>query len=171
MKAKRIPQDVQNKINKVSKIMIYAIVFCCASPFLYMFLLQIWAAPKGMDIMTYVEQDPFALVNMLASFINPFAGLALNYIRKRMLEYGPADVIYRGIILLLIGELCMMNTLYIFIMIYLLYRVRGIYKEKYRIAWRASSVKEFFTSASASITVLILYVFVAILTIRVMYFV
>lgn len=170
MRAKRIPQDVQNKINRVSKIMIYAIVFCCASPFLYMILLQVWASPKGMDIMTYVESDSFALINMLASFINPFAGLALNQIRKRLLEYGPADEIYRGLEILLIGELCMMNTLYIFVMLYLLYRVRGIYKEKYRIAWRAPSIKEFFKSASASITVLVLYLFVGILLIRVTFF-
>ncbi len=162
---------MQKKLDKLSKIMIYAIVFCCASPFLYLAFVQFTMLPSDVDIMTYMEQDPTALINMLAAFINPFAALALNHTRKRLLEYAPADEIYRNISLLLIGELCMRNMLYICVMIYLLYKARVIYKEKYRIAWRAGSIKKFCTTAAPSLTVLVLYLLVGVLMIRVTFFV
>ena len=169
MKKKKITLATQNKIDKVNKIMLFAIVVCCASPFLYFVYLGIKL--PGVDIYAYIQEDAYTLINMIAAFLNPFVGLVINYMREKLKKFEEPSVIYRNLLILLISQMLMLNTFYIMLIIFLLYKIHGIYNQPFSIAWKSIKFKNFMQSASASLTVLSGYVFVGLLLVRIMFFV
>ncbi len=165
---KKITQAKQNKIHKVNNIMLFGVIVCCASPFLY--FAYLYFKIPGSDIYEYIQTDAYTLINMIAAFINPFAGLMLDNMRKKVVEYQDPSLIYRNLMILLVGEMLMLNAFYIFLIIYILYKLYGIYEEPFSCAWKSLGFKKFMEGTSGSFVILAGYVFVDLLLVRIMFF-
>ena len=65
--------------------MLFGVVVCCASPFLY--FAYLYMKLQGGDIYGYIQTDAYTLINMIAAFINPFAGLMIDNMRKKPMNF------------------------------------------------------------------------------------
>lgn len=165
---KKITAAMRKKMDHVNKIMIFGEVVCCASPFL--FFIYLYIKLQGGDIYGYIQTDPYTCINMIAAFINPFAGLMIDTMRKKAIEFENPSIIYRNLIILLIGEMCMLNTFYIFLLIFILYKLHGVYQQPFSCAWKSLGFKKFMEGTSGSFVVLAGYLFVDALLVRIMFF-
>lgn len=165
---KKISAAMRNKMNKVNNIMLFGVVVCCASPFLY--FAYLYMKLQGGDIYGYIQTDAYTLINMIAAFINPFAGLMIDNMRKKANEFQDPSVVYRNLFILLIGEICMLNTFYIFLLVFILYKLHDAYNEPFNCAWKSLSFKKFVEGTSGSFVVLAGYLFVDVLLARIMFF-
>lgn len=165
---KKVTAAMRNKMDKVNKIMLFGVVVCCASPFLY--FAYLYMKLQGGDIYGYIQTDAYSLIQMIAAFINPFAGLMIDNMRKKANEFENPSVIYRNLIILLIGEMLMLNTFYIFLLVFILYKLHGVYNEPFSCAWKSLGFKKFMEGTSGSFVVLAGYLFVDALLVRIMFF-
>ena len=157
---KKISAAMRNKMNKVNNIMLFGVVVCCASPFLY--FAYLYMKLQGGDIYGYIQTDAYTLINMIAAFINPFAGLMIDNMRKKANEFQDPSVVYRNLFILLIGE--------IFLLVFILYKLHNAYNEPFNCAWKSLSFKKFMEGTSGSFVVLAGYLFVDVLLARIMFF-
>ena len=107
---------------------------------------------------------------MIAAFINPFAGLIIDNMRKKANEFADPSIVYRNLFILLIGEICMLNTFYIFLLVFILYKLHDAYNEPFNCAWKSLGFKKIMEGTSGSFVVLAGYLFVDVLLARIMFF-
>lgn len=140
-------------------------IFLTLSPLISLGYLQAAAAGGGMQLAEMLTASPETTVTFLASMTGPFVAYLMKFIQSHLYD-GDAAYAMTNLMLLMIGEAMLYNTVYFIMMIILMYFVFDMTGMNPVAAVRQKWKDHFWRDISGSIVLLLICAFCMFVSIR-----
>ncbi|UEL49836.1 hypothetical protein JW646_15835 [Terrisporobacter hibernicus] len=101
-------------------------VLLILSPFMSLIYLSINSAQIGLSLPQAIQQDPRLTILFLVSMINPFIAYLLIFIQRKI-ESSDVKYAVTNLVMFIVAELLLRNTLYVILFGFILYKTLKVY--------------------------------------------
>ncbi|HBI94138.1 MAG TPA: hypothetical protein DDY58_17900 [Terrisporobacter glycolicus] len=101
-------------------------VLLILSPFMSLIYLSMNSAQIGLSLPQAIQQDPRLTILFLVSMINPFIAYLLIFIQRKI-ESSDVKYAVTNLVMFIVAELLLRNTLYVILFGFILYKTLKVY--------------------------------------------
>lgn len=120
------PKVDQNKVKYLNKYYNMAKVLLILSPFMSLIYLSMNSSQIGLSLSQVIQQDPKLTILFLVSMINPFIAYLLIFIQRKI-EASDVKYAVTNLVMFIVAELLLRNTLYVILFGFILYKTLKVY--------------------------------------------
>ena len=156
----------KNEITSLNKFYNLAKLLLMLTPFISFIYLTMEATSIGISIQELIQQDSNFTILLLVSMINPFIAYLLVFIQKKI-EDNDVSYAITNLVMFMIAEVLLQNTLYIILFGVILYKTSKVYNISVKDSFKEKLKDKFLMNISGSLVVIGLACICLFATIRI----
>ena len=156
----------KNEITSLNKFYNLAKLLLMLTPFISFIYLTMEATSIGISMQELIQQDSNFTILLLVSMINPFIAYLLVYIQKKI-EDNDVSYAITNLVMFMIAEVLLQNTLYIILFGVILYKTSKVYNISVKDSFKEKLKDKFLMNISGSLVVIGLACICLFATIRI----
>lgn len=156
----------KNEITSLNKFYNLAKLLLMLTPFISFIYLTMEATSIGISMQELIQQDSNFTILFLVSMINPFIAYLLVFIQKKI-EDNDVSYAITNLVMFMIAEVLLQNTLYIILFGVILYKTSKVYNISVKDSFKEKLKDKFLMNISGSLVVIGLACICLFATIRI----
>ena len=156
----------KNEITSLNKFSNLAKLLLMLTPFISFIYLTMEATSIGISMQELIQQDSNFTILFLVSMINPFIAYLLVFIQKKI-EDNDVSYAITNLVMFMIAEVLLQNTLYIILFGVILYKTSKVYNISVKDSFKEKLKDKFLMNISGSLVVIGLACICLFATIRI----
>ena len=156
----------KNEITSLNKFYNLAKLLLMLTPFISFIYLTMEATSIGISMQELIQQDSNFTILFLVSMINPFIAYLLVFIQKKI-EDNDGSYAITNLVMFMIAEVLLQNTLYIILFGVILYKTSKVYNISVKDSFKEKLKDKFLMNISGSLVVIGLACICLFATIRI----
>ncbi|MEE0932434.1 MAG: hypothetical protein U0L64_05345 [Clostridium sp.] len=156
----------KNEITSLNKFYNLAKLLLMLTPFISFIYLTMEATSIGISMQELIQQDSNFTILLLVSMINPFIAYLLVFIQKKI-EDNDVSYAITNLVMFMIAEVLLQNTLYIILFGVILYKTSKVYNISVKDSFKEKLKDKFLMNISGSLVVIGLACICLFATIRI----
>lgn len=156
----------KNEITSLNKFYNLAKLLLMLTPFISFIYLTMEATSIGISMQELIQQDSNFTILFLVSVINPFIAYLLVFIQKKI-EDNDVSYAITNLVMFMIAEVLLQNTLYIILFGVILYKTSKVYNISVKDSFKEKLKDKFLMNISGSLVVIGLACICLFATIRI----
>ena len=143
----------KNEITSLNKFYNLAKLLLMLTPFISFIYLTMEATSIGISMQELIQQDSNFTILFLVSMINPFIAYLLVFIQKKI-EDNDVSYAITNLVMFMIAEVLLQNTLYIILFGVILYKTSKVYNISVKDSFKEKLKDKFLMNISGSLVVI-----------------